>query len=108
MVHRYHLEGKSKGKLEVFIDNLPGLPDNIRSNSRGGYWIALFIANVNNEIDMTKTLDSYPVIRKALARMVHIAESTISLINKLFSSTSLAALQRKVRKDLQVYPITVT
>jgi hypothetical protein len=27
--------------MEVFMDNLPGLPDNIRLSSSGGYWIGM-------------------------------------------------------------------
>ena len=30
-----------KGKLEKFIDDLPGMPDNIHHDGKGHYWIAL-------------------------------------------------------------------
>ena len=36
---RYHLDGAKKGHLEPFSENLPGLPDNIRKSSLGGYWV---------------------------------------------------------------------
>ena len=43
-VHRYHLAGPLAGSTDVFIDNLPGLPDNISPNSRGdGYWVAFAV-----------------------------------------------------------------
>ncbi|KAI3914343.1 hypothetical protein MKW98_014950 [Papaver atlanticum] len=38
---KYWLEGGNKGKLEVFIDNLPGGPDNINLAPDGSFCIAL-------------------------------------------------------------------
>ncbi len=40
-VIRYWLKGPMKGKSEPFIENLPGLPDNITSNGKGHFWLAL-------------------------------------------------------------------
>jgi ribose transport system permease protein len=40
-IYRYWLEGPMKGKVEVFVDNLPGNPDNINRASDGTYWLAL-------------------------------------------------------------------
>ncbi|XP_020574846.1 protein STRICTOSIDINE SYNTHASE-LIKE 4-like [Phalaenopsis equestris] len=38
---KYWLKGELKGSTEVFIDNLPGAPDNINLAPDGSYWIAL-------------------------------------------------------------------
>ncbi|XP_048431428.1 protein STRICTOSIDINE SYNTHASE-LIKE 4 isoform X3 [Pyrus x bretschneideri] len=38
---RYWLEGKNKGKTEIFVENLPGGPDNINLAPDGSFWIAL-------------------------------------------------------------------
>jgi ribose transport system permease protein len=38
---RYWFDGPKKGQVEVFIDRLPGYPDNINRASDGGYWLAL-------------------------------------------------------------------
>ncbi|XP_025105912.1 adipocyte plasma membrane-associated protein-like isoform X2 [Pomacea canaliculata] len=38
---RYHIKGPKKGTVDVFSDNLPGMPDNIRKSGRGTYWIGL-------------------------------------------------------------------
>ncbi|MDF2231799.1 SMP-30/gluconolactonase/LRE family protein [Albimonas sp. CAU 1670] len=40
-IYRYWIEGPRAGTHEVFIDNLPGNPDNINRSSDGGYWIAM-------------------------------------------------------------------
>eukprot|EP00249_Psilotum_nudum_P035131 c55186_g1_i1 orf=206-1330(-) len=38
---RYWIRGKNRGKVEIFIDNLPGYPDNVHSSGRGTFWIGL-------------------------------------------------------------------
>ncbi|KAL3825438.1 hypothetical protein ACJIZ3_021467 [Penstemon smallii] len=38
---KYWLKGEFKGKTEIFIDNLPGGPDNIKLAPDGSFWIAL-------------------------------------------------------------------
>ena len=40
-ISRYWFDGPRKGKLEVVIPDLPGLPDNINRASDGTYWCAL-------------------------------------------------------------------
>lgn len=40
-VHRYWLKGEKAGTHDIFIDNLPGFPDNIRFNGRDRFWLAL-------------------------------------------------------------------
>jgi sugar lactone lactonase YvrE len=39
---RYWLKGAKAGTHDIFIDNLPGFPDNISSNHKGKFWLALF------------------------------------------------------------------
>ena len=46
-IMRYWLTGEQAGKSEIFIDNLPGYPDNVTSNRHGTFWVALF--TVRNE-----------------------------------------------------------
>ncbi len=47
---RYWLKGSKAGTHEVFIDNLPGFPDNISSNRKGTFWLALFTVR-NDAVD---------------------------------------------------------
>lgn len=41
-VMRYWLKGDKTGQVEVFIDNLPGFPDNITYNDNGTFWVAMY------------------------------------------------------------------
>jgi sugar lactone lactonase YvrE len=40
-IHRYWLKGDKAGAHEVFIDNLPGFPDNVTYNGRDTFWVAI-------------------------------------------------------------------
>ncbi len=65
-ITRYWLAGPKRGTGEVFLDNLPGLPDNVTfSRSRGIFWVALFSPRV-------KALDAlapYPFLREVVIRL---------------------------------------
>jgi len=61
---RYYIQGEKKGSVDIFIDHLPGVPDNIRYDGESGqYWIALASGNTF-VVDLAQR---YPVIRKAMA-----------------------------------------
>jgi len=40
-IHRYWLKGPQRDTHDVFVDNLPGFPDNIRFNGRDRFWVAI-------------------------------------------------------------------
>lgn len=40
-ITRYWLKGEKAGQHDVFIDNLPGLPDNLQGDRKGTFWVAL-------------------------------------------------------------------
>lgn len=41
-ISRYWLTGPKAGTRDVFIDNLPGLPDNLAFNGSNRFWVALY------------------------------------------------------------------
>ncbi len=64
-VLRYWLKGEKAGTSEVFIDNLPGFPDNISFNGSDRFWLALYAPR-------TSALDALlpnPALRKILFRL---------------------------------------
>lgn len=40
-IARYWLKGPKAGQQDIFIDNLPGLPDNLQGDRKGTFWVAL-------------------------------------------------------------------
>lgn len=64
-VRRYWLTGDKAGTSDVFIDNLPGFPDNISYNDKGQFWLALYAPR-------TSALDALlpnPNLRKIVFRL---------------------------------------
>jgi sugar lactone lactonase YvrE len=65
-VTRFWRSGPRKGSRDIFIDNLPGFPDNITfSRERGIFWLALF-APRNPMVDQ---LMPHPWLRKVVYRL---------------------------------------
>jgi hypothetical protein len=49
----------------MFIENLPGFPDNISSNGKGKFWLALMTVRS----DLLDTLQKYPKIKSLLGKL---------------------------------------
>jgi sugar lactone lactonase YvrE len=62
---RYWLKGPQAGSYEVFIDNLPGFPDNISSSRKGTFWLALFTVR-NDAVDK---LHPFPFLKAQLSKL---------------------------------------
>lgn len=80
-IMKYFLKGEKQGKLEVFADNLPGLPDNLRLTSRGTYWVAQCSTRLPDHPGFLDRLGDKPLIRKVAARFIHLLHSTIGFVS---------------------------
>jgi len=81
-IFKYHLHGGRKGQLEVFADNLPGLPDNIRPSSGGGYWVSMAVARLPGfELPGYDFLASKPWLRRIMTK-VFTPERLIRMIGR--------------------------
>lgn len=64
-VLRVWLKGEKAGQSEEFIGNLPGFPDNVSSNGKGEFWLAL-VTPRNHLLD---SLLPRPFLRKIILRL---------------------------------------
>ncbi|MBQ4830165.1 strictosidine synthase family protein [Alteromonas sp. MMG017] len=64
-VLRYFISGPKSGLVDVFIDNLPGFPDNIATAPDGGYWVG-FASPRSASLD---DLSNAPFLRKVVQRL---------------------------------------
>lgn len=67
---RYYLKGPKKGTSDIFVDNLPGFPDNIKLNSRGNYFVGMGSVRFVGSSPLGSFLDligPYPGIKKVIA-----------------------------------------
>lgn len=65
ILSRYYIKGEHEGKSEVFAQNLPGMPDNIRLSSKGGYWVGF--ASIRT--DVSDLMTQYPRARRFIAKV---------------------------------------
>ncbi|MFJ2388439.1 SMP-30/gluconolactonase/LRE family protein [Pseudomonas koreensis] len=63
-ISRYWLTGPKAGTHDLFIDNLPGLPDNLAFNGSNRFWVALY-APRSALLDGTA---GHPLVRKVIVR----------------------------------------
>lgn len=64
-IHRLWLKGEKRGERDIFVDQLPGLPDNISFNGGDKFWLAL----VNLRPEILDKLADKPLLRKLLAAL---------------------------------------
>ena len=65
-IWRVWLAGPRSGEAEIFIDGLPGLPDNIGYDGRGTFWVGLFTPRVPRN-ETIRSLS--PFLRKVIYRI---------------------------------------
>lgn len=68
---RYYLKGSKKGQTDIFVDNLPGEPDNIRQSSKGGFWVALGAARNRTHPLVADYLLEHPLLLKYVAKIMY-------------------------------------
>jgi hypothetical protein len=66
-VRRYWLAGPQKGQSDIFIDNLPGLPDGITSNKKGIFWLTLVEGPRSRQY--LDNILPIPLLRKVVLRL---------------------------------------
>ncbi|XP_041108082.1 adipocyte plasma membrane-associated protein-like isoform X1 [Polyodon spathula] len=69
-IRRCYVSGLNKGGLDLFVENLPGFPDNIRSSSSGGYWVAMSAVRPNPGFSMLDFLSQKPWIKKIIFKLL--------------------------------------
>jgi len=65
-IMKYHLTGDKVGQSEVFVDQLPGLPDNLSRGSDGLIWVAMVTA-LSKDLQRVQACPLW--LRKMIARL---------------------------------------
>ncbi|HEX4917363.1 MAG TPA: SMP-30/gluconolactonase/LRE family protein [Limnobacter sp.] len=73
-IARHWLKGGKAGQSDVFADNLPGFPDNIRRDSQGHFWVA--VPSLRDP--MVDGLAAYPEARAFLAKLLSFVKFPVS------------------------------
>ena len=64
-ITRLWLSGPERGRVDRFVDAMPGMPDNLTIDDRGRVWVAM----VKERSGLLDALGSWPSVRKVLFRV---------------------------------------
>ncbi|ELV12972.1 Adipocyte plasma membrane-associated protein [Tupaia chinensis] len=68
-IRRVYVSGLMKGGADLFVENLPGFPDNIRPSSSGGYWVGMAAIRPNPGFSMLDFLSEKPGVKKMIFKL---------------------------------------
>lgn len=83
-IHRYYVKGPKKGSRDIFIDGLPGLPDNLKSDGQGGFLVPLLVLRDKSNPVLLQSLGPFPLLRKFIARVLALLEMSFEQIDKIY------------------------
>ncbi|XP_026508993.1 adipocyte plasma membrane-associated protein [Terrapene carolina triunguis] len=69
-IRRYYVSGLMKGGADMFVENMPGFPDNIRLSSSGGYWVAMSAVRPNPGFSMVDFISEKPWIKRIIFKLL--------------------------------------
>ncbi|XP_015518729.2 adipocyte plasma membrane-associated protein [Neodiprion lecontei] len=81
---KFHLKGDKAGTAEIFIQGLPGLPDNIHTDGGDGFLVSLIVTADADHPILVQSLAPHPYIRKMLARILYLLEAPFKLVEDAY------------------------
>ena len=65
------MKGEKAGTAEVFAENLPGIPDNIRRSKSGGYWVGMALVRHPDRPKFYEFAAERPWLRRLLTKVIY-------------------------------------
>ncbi|GJW23573.1 zinc finger BED domain-containing protein RICESLEEPER 2-like protein [Tanacetum coccineum] len=80
---KYWLKEEMRGKVDIFIDNLPGFPDNIKVAPDGSFWIAIlqFTSSRLNFVHSSKVIKHLLALFPKLLEQVKVTDRRAMALN---------------------------
>lgn len=85
---KYYISEKQADYYTTFVDNLPGLPDNLTPDEKG-LWVALPIASDADRIFNFPILTRFPIARRFLARVLYNTSAFLKMIYSYVPNESI-------------------
>jgi len=80
---KYHLKGPKAGQREIFIEGLPGSPDNLQSDGSGAFFVTMVVTIDSEHPQLYISLVPHPYLRKMFVRLMLLMKAAFKLINDL-------------------------
>lgn len=92
---RYYLKGAKAGQTDVFIDSLPGAPDNLTPDA-DGLWVPLVQAIDSEYPAIWQSAANAPLVRKFLARSLALIELPFKVIENFYPNYYTQTIIHKI------------
>lgn len=92
---RFHLKGPKAGLSEIFLDNLPGYPDNLHLNNDGDIVISL-INPFEPGKNMIGKLQDFPFVRKLAYKTLKLFKAVFKYLNGVYPNNVFAFMKNWV------------
>ena len=80
----------------MLIDSLPGLPDNIKLNDNGNYYVGLISPRLPGKRHLMEIIGPHYLVRRFLVRLVSIVMIPIRFLNSLIPNPLTMKVRFKV------------
>jgi hypothetical protein len=90
------LKGPKKNTADVFVSGIPGGLDNIRSNGRGGFLVAVPFVFGKENPNLLAMLADWPVTRAIVARLLWAIRLPFELITDFYPNPVTGVIKTKV------------
>lgn len=91
------------GKTEVFIDGLPGTPDNLNFSPDGNILVSLVSVRLPGQFNPTEMMYNHPWLRKLLLRTLHLVKMPLDLANTYLEFPITRKLSSYVNTENHVF-----
>jgi hypothetical protein len=81
---KYNIKGPKAGKQEIFVEGLPGMPDNIHSDNSNGFLVSLIVYADSQHPQLSQSIMPHPYIRRLGARLLAILESPFKCLQSYY------------------------
>lgn len=92
---KYHLTGTKAGQIDVFIDRLPGAPDNLTPDA-DGIWVPMPMAADKDYPAIFHSAANAPLFRKFAARLLALIELPFKLVEKVHPNIYTRSIVHKI------------
>jgi hypothetical protein len=83
-IMKYNLKGPNAGKWEIFIEGLPGMPDNIDLDNNGGFLVSLVTYADEEYPQLAQSVMPHPYIRRMAARLLTLLEAPFKCLQTYY------------------------
>jgi len=80
-LNKYWIKGPKAGTMEVFLDGLPGTPDNLSFSPDGNIFVSLVSVRIPDEFSPNDFLYKHWWIRKIVLRLMHLVKIPLDLLS---------------------------